>query len=139
MNYVRDLVEFPVPDDYFKRRQSEGWTLKVIEWERDAPSSAPVHAGESVPYGLEVVSGSLRLAQNANEMEVLLTVLKMIVKDQSVPSIADELNRRSFKNRAGEDWTASAVFELLPRVIEMGPILLKSPAWLVMRSTANGK
>jgi hypothetical protein len=66
-------------------------------------------------------------------MSVLLTILEMIVKDKSVPSISEELNRRNFKTRHGGPWSAPAVFDLLPRVIEMGPTLLRSREWTALR------
>lgn len=137
MDYLRDHVQFPVSDDYFERRRAEGWKLRVIEWEKSDLAERPdrVAAAESVPYGLEVVAGTLHLTENLGEKAVLLTILQMIVKDKSVPLIADELNRRHLKNRAGGNWTAPAVFDLLPRVIEMGPALLQSEEWIALRPT----
>jgi hypothetical protein len=139
MNYIRDHMQLPISNDYFQARRAEGWTLRAIEWEREegAHAGAGKNAGEDVPFGLEIVSGSLQLAENPGEMNVLLTILEMIVKDQSVPVIAAELNRRGYANRGGGQWTAPAVFELLPRVIEMGPTLLKSSKWLALRPTAT--
>lgn len=135
MNYIRDHVPFPLPEDYFDQRLADGWRLRAIEWERQEGASATETArpGEPVPYGLEVVSGSLQLEEKPREIAVLLMILEMIVEDRSVPSIAQELNQRGFRNREEEAWTASAVFELLPRVIEMGPTLLKSSAWIMRR------
>jgi hypothetical protein len=138
MTYLRDHLLLPLADDYFERRRAEGWRLRVIEWEQDSSAASVDEAREAsdVPFGLEVVSGSLQLAQNPGEIAVLLAILEMIVKDQSVSVIAEELNRRSFKTRAGNPWTSTAVFDLLPRVIEMGPSLLRSPQWINQRPAA---
>ncbi len=138
MTYLRDHLQLPLADDYFERRLAEGWRLRVVEWEQDSAAASLDGAGEvcDVPFGLEVVSGSLQLGQNPHEIAVLLAILEMIVKDQSVSVIAEELNRRSFKTRAGNPWTSSAVFDLLPRVIEMGPSLLRSPQWINQRAAA---
>jgi hypothetical protein len=138
MTYLRDHLQLPLADDYFQRRMAEGWRLRVIEWEKGSPAASLEGADDTsdVPFGLEVVSGSLQLGQNPREIEVLLAILEMIVKDQSVSVIAQELNRRSLLTRAGIPWTSSAVFDLLPRVIEMGPNLLRSPQWLNQRPAA---
>jgi hypothetical protein len=63
----------------------------------------------------------------------------MIVKDQSVSLIAAGLNQRNFKTRAGSSWTPSAIFDLLPRVIEMGPTLLRSREWVALRPTVTAQ
>jgi hypothetical protein len=112
-----------------------GWKLHVIEWEQEEQLEALESASspEGVPYGLEVVSGALHLKQNPHEIAVLLTILEMIVRDESVPLIANELNQRNFRTRAGGSWSAPAVFDLLPRVIEMGPTLLRSQEWISRR------
>jgi len=138
MNYVRDHVQIPVAEEYFQRRSAEGWQLRVIEWERvdGSQTAEPANAYDNLPYGLEVVSGTLHLKENPDEMAVLLAILELVVKDRSVPVIAEELNRRDFRNRAGALWTAPAVFDLLPRVIEMGPTLLKSKEWVALRAMA---
>lgn len=65
---------------------------------------------------------------------MLLTILEMIVAEKRVPLIADELNQRGYRTRSGSRWTATQVFDLLPRVIDMGPELLKSAAWQERRS-----
>lgn len=135
MNYVRDHVQFPVPDDYFQRRIANGWKLRVIEWEQENKQETHenLNLTEDAPYGLEVVLGALHLRQNPQEVAVLLTILEMIVRDESVPIIAHELNQRNFRTRSGRSWTAPEVFDLLPRVIEMGPTLLQSREWVSRR------
>jgi hypothetical protein len=136
MRTIRDRVKDPVTLDYFQKRISEGWKLKTIEWEREeAEVSQGEPAGTSeVPYGLEIGGEADRLWQNVQEISVLLAVLEMIVTEKRVSLIADELNQRGYRTRQGSRWTPTAVFELLPRVIDMGPELLKSPEWRRRRS-----
>ncbi len=136
MRTIRDRVQDPVTLDYFQKRISEGWKLKAVEWEReDMAVSQDEPAGTAeVPYGLEIGGDAERLWQNAQEVSVLLTVLEMIVTEKRVSLIAEELNRRGYRTRQGNRWTPTAVFELLPRVIDMGPELLKSSEWRQRRS-----
>jgi hypothetical protein len=140
MKYVRDRVQHPVSLDYFQERLAAGWKIETIEWGKDdgipvpdTAATAPAAGDEAAPYGLEVVSESLQLKQNPQEIAVLLTILEMVVQDKGAPSIADELNQRGYRTRRGARWTAPAVFDLLPRMIEMGPQLLTSADWQARR------
>jgi hypothetical protein len=147
MKYVRDRVQHPVSLDYFQERLAAGWKIETIEWGKDdgvtPPESAPatVHeAGdEAAPFGLEIVSESLQLKQNPREIAVLMTILEMVVMDKGAPLIADELNERGYRTRRGARWTAPAVFDLLPRMIEMGPQLLTSADWQSRRINLNAQ
>jgi hypothetical protein len=146
MKYVRDRVQHPVSLDYFQERLAAGWKIETIEWGKDdgiAPfESAPGLADsgdEAAPYGLEVVSESLQLKQNQREIAVLMTILEMVVMDKGAPLIADELNERGYRTRRGARWTAPAVFDLLPRMIEMGPQLLTSADWQSRRVHLNAQ
>jgi hypothetical protein len=141
MRYVRDYVEHPISIDYFQQRLSDGWKVKAIEWEKedgaetpDAKNAPPAYTPEPAPYGLEIVSDALVLKQNPEEIAVLLTILEMIVADKGASLIADELNARGQRTRRGTRWTPPAVFDLLPRVIEMGPQLLTTSEWQERRS-----
>ena len=138
--YVRDHLQYPISSGYFQDRLSAGWTLHAIEWEKEDTAEPPVslkkpaEEGEAVPYGLQVESDSLHLKQNPQEIAVLLTILEMVVADEGVPLIADALNQHGYTTRHGARWTAPAVFHLLPRVIEMGPQLLKTEDWQKRRT-----
>ena len=140
MKYVRDRVQHPVSLDYFQERLASGWKIETIEWSKDdgvisLENSTPltVSGDEAAPYGLEVVAESLQLRQSPQEVAVLMTILEMVVLDKGAPAIADELNQRGYRTRRGVRWTAPAVFELLPRMIEMGPQLLTSVDWQARR------
>jgi hypothetical protein len=43
--------------------------------------------------------------------------------------VAAELNRRGHTTREGKPWTPSALFILLPRMIQVGPRVFSSEEW----------
>jgi hypothetical protein len=57
----------------------------------------------------------------------------MIVEDCPLSQVADELNRRGFYTRDGKPWTPSALFILLPRMIQVGPRVFTSDEWTTRR------
>ncbi len=134
----RDPVQGPVTLDYFQDRLSEGWKLAAVEWEKETSdeesSGQPLAGTEDPPYGLEIASDARHLQPNQSEIAVLLTVLEMTVLEKRITSIADELNRRGLRTRSGTYWTPAAVFNLLPRLVEIGPSLLRSAEWTARRS-----
>jgi hypothetical protein len=140
----RDLITAELTLDYFMKKAAEGWKLAAVEWVREVPDSVSdakplevsVHP-EQVPYGLRFAAGGMHLERNPLETTVLLMILEEIVKEKRITEIAADLNGRGFKTRTGSPWSASAVFELLPRLIEMGPTLLKSPEWVERRPGAG--
>jgi hypothetical protein len=135
----RDLVTGPITLDYFIQRASEGWKVAAVEWVREADS--PVHlepavsvGGEDIPYGLRLSEDGFQLEQNPLERTVLLLILDKIVREKRITEIAQELNSEGLRTRQGSAWSASAVFDLLPRLIDAGPSLLKSSDWQTIRS-----
>ena len=140
LRHLRDTVQHPVSLDYFQERLSAGWKLKAVEWEREVEvpteTAAPPEQAQAAPYGLEIVPDASRLRQNPHEIDVLMTILELIVVEKGVSYIAEELNVRGFKTRVGTPWTSPAVFNLLPRLIELGPDLLKSNDWQSRRGHA---
>ncbi|HLH03345.1 MAG TPA: recombinase family protein [Bryobacteraceae bacterium] len=131
---MRDIVTGELTLDYFVRRASEGWRLASIEWVREQPGVAESEfAGKTLethlPYGLRIAEGGQILEENPIESAVLLLILDQIVHEKRVTEIAHELNLRGYQQRGGGAWSPAAVFELLPRLIEAGPALLKSAAW----------
>ena len=135
----RDLVAGQLTLDYFMRKAAEGWKLAAIEWVREVEQAevleAPeVSAGvEDLPYGLRLSPDGLQLETNPLERTVLLLILEKIVQEKRITQIANELNEKGFRTRAATAWTPSAVFELMPRLIEAGPALLKSSEWQQLR------
>ena len=46
-----------------------------------------------------------------------------------LPQVAEELNRRGFRTRTGGKWSPVSVFQMLPRLIEIGPRLFSTEEW----------
>ena len=74
-----------------------------------------------------------KLEENPDEHQVLLLTMELIVQDQRLSQVAEELNKRGFRTRAGFAWNPASVFELLPRLIEAGPRIFTSAEWLERR------
>lgn len=139
----RDLVGGPLSLDYFMRRAADGWTLTAIEWVREVevpegaskvPALEVKVEPEEIPYGLRIGEDGLHLEPNPVETTVLLLILEKIVMEKRLTQIADDLNNRGFRTRRGTHWTPPVIFDLLPRLIEAGPKLLKSSEWHQRRS-----
>lgn len=135
----RDLVTGQLTLDYFVRKAAEGWTLSAVEWVREVEDRVQVEPlqisaiGEEIPYGSRLSADGLHLEANPLERTVLLLILNKIVHEKRITQIAAELNSDGFRTRHEAPWTPSAVFDLLPRLIEAGPTLLKSSEWKQMR------
>jgi len=121
--------------DYLNQRMAAGWKLVALEWERAAEAQAPdlPPAAEEIPYGVQVSSDGLRLVENPVEREIIILALDRIVEDCPLSQVADELNRRGHRTRDGGQWTPAALFNLLPRMIEVGPRLFVSEEWAERR------
>ena len=142
---TRDIVTGELTLDYFVQRASEGWKLAAVEWVREAEASAgakeqlaaAVGGAAALPYGLQFSASGLELEENSLEMAVLLLILEQIIREKRITEIASQLNQQGYKTREGTSWSSSAVFNLLPRLIEVGPAVLKSPAWEQRRPKAS--
>jgi hypothetical protein len=55
------------------------------------------------------------------------------VEDSALSTVAHELNRRGYYTREGSPWSPTALFNLLPRMIEVGPRLFASEEWMTRR------
>ena len=126
------LAELPTPQ-YLNERMESGWKLVALEWEREAEDAQPVTWMEEIPYGLQVSADCARLVTNAAELEIITLALDMIVEDCPLSRVADELNRRGYRTRRDEAWTPAALFNLLPRMIQIGPKLFASEQWTTRR------
>jgi hypothetical protein len=127
----RQIVSSELAADELKRRAAEGWKLVAMEWEREIEVA---EAGETslpaqVPFGLQVEAGSGKLEENPAERELLFQMMELIVQEGSYARIADEINRRGFRTRQGTKWSPVSVFEMLPRLIEVGPHVFQSAEW----------
>jgi hypothetical protein len=128
---MREPLAAGLTAEHLKERASEGWRLAAVIWEREVPVDT---APEEVPFGATVAPDGKHLQENPPEREVLVSMLEMIVADRPLSYIAEELNRRGFRNRQNTLWTPGAVFDLLPRLIDVGPRLVKSPDWIERRA-----
>lgn len=125
---VREVVSGPLETADLQQRVKGGWTLVAIEWEREVETADDQLLTE-VPFGLRIAAEGQRLEQNPAEREILFHLLELIVQEGSYTHIADEINRQGFRTRKGEKWTPVSVFEMLPRLIEVGPKLFQSEEW----------
>jgi len=125
---LRQVVAGAPSAEDIKKQVAKGWKLVAIEWEREVESAqAPLPA--EVPFGLRVAADTQRLEENPDEREILLQLMELIVQEGSYARVADEINRRGFRTRQGSVWTPISVFEMLPRLIEVGPHLFQSSEW----------
>jgi len=133
---IRESVTGLPTLEHLLEKKEAGWTLAALEWEREAASS-PITGGQSVieeiPFVLKVADDCSGLVENPFEKQIIITALDMIVEDCPLSQIADELNRRGFKLRDGKPWTPSALFVLLPRMIQVGPRVFTSDEWTTRR------
>ena len=134
IEWVREAVSAAPSGEYLKQRESAGWRLVAVEWEREVETqpepSLPAHlAGEEIPYGTRISADCLHLEENPTEMQVLNLLAETVVQDLSYKQMADRLNERSFRTREGKPWTSLAVFKLTPRLIEVAPRILSGAEW----------
>jgi hypothetical protein len=125
---VRQAVAGMVSESEIKEQAEKGWKLVAIEWEREVEAPEEKLPGE-VPFGLRVATDTQRLEENPDERETLFQMMELVVQEGSYSRIAVELNRRGLRTREGEKWTPISVFEMLPRLIEVGPHLFRSTEW----------
>ncbi len=127
---IRESVSGTLNEDDLQRRITDGWKLVAVEWERERADVAAAPQPEAeVPFGLKVSGDCAHLEEDANEREVLVAMMELTIQDGPYSSIADELNRRGFRTREGVRWTPVSVFQMLPRLIEVGPKIFHSVEW----------
>lgn len=126
---IRQSVSRPLHQAELDTRQAEGWKLVAVEWERERTDVEAAEPEAEVPFGLKVAGDCAHLEEDANEREVLVAMMELTIQDGPYSSIADELNRRGFRTREGVRWTPVSVFQMLPRLIEVGPKIFHSEAW----------
>jgi hypothetical protein len=125
---IREVLSRTFDEGYFRTKLKEGRRLVAVEWEREVEHEAVGQAPwiEEVPYGLRVADDCVHLEENPVERRTLELMLKLISSDKSMSQIADELNRQGLRTRPGTAWTQSAVFNMLPRLIEAAPKVWRS-------------
>lgn len=132
---VREVLRHPIDSAHLDQRTAAGWKMVAIEWERPLEgfvrSSGQLET--EVPYGLQVAADCLHLEENAIEKECIVMILELIVQDLPFSKIASELNERNYRTRSGAKWDPISVFDLLPRMIEVGPRIFTSEQWAERR------
>jgi hypothetical protein len=138
---IREAVKGPLDSDYIRRREQEGWRLVGVEWEveweretatAESPRPAAMDMAEP-PFGFRVAQDGEHLEENSSEMDFLLSMMELIIQDISISKVADELNNRGFRTRNGNEWGPVAVFNMLPRLIELTPRIFSTEKWIERR------
>jgi hypothetical protein len=121
--------------EHLAERVAAGWKPVAIEWEREAAGVPLAHENEveEIPFGLRVSDDGAGLVASETERQIVITALDMIVEDCPLSRVADELNRRGHTTREGLPWTPSALFTLLPRMIQLGPKVFRSEEWVTRK------
>lgn len=133
---VRETVWEPPSPQYLLEKARKGWSLVALEWERemDAAEATSIGLACDVPYGLRIATNALTLEEDPHERVILTAMLDLLVKDDvRFSAIAQELNARGFHARGGAPWTQSAVFDMLPRLVETAPAILTSEQWAALK------
>jgi hypothetical protein len=132
---VRQVVSAPPTDADLREQSTKGWKLVAVEWEREVDLADSQLPGD-VPFGLQIAADTQSLEENPTEQEVLVQLMELLVQEGSYAHVADEINRRGYRTRQGTAWSPVSVFEMLPRLIEVGPYLFRSTEWKKRREPA---
>ncbi|HLW52642.1 MAG TPA: recombinase family protein [Candidatus Angelobacter sp.] len=132
---IREIVSGPVDPADWKQKTDAGWKLVALEWRREIEGEEPESATimEEVPYGLRVAADCQRLEDDPHEREVLMQIMELIVQDLSVSEIASQLSRRGLRTRKNLPWSSVNIFNMLPRLIEVGPKMFSAEEWEARR------
>jgi hypothetical protein len=132
---TREVLSSPLTAADLERKARQGWKPVAVIWERQVDDTHPPLADitQPVPYGLKIAEDCTALEQDVLEREALIVMLEMIIQDKSLSATAEELNRRGFRTRHNHNWTPGSVFDMLPRLIEVGPRVFSTEEWVVRR------
>ena len=133
---IRDLFSGPFDSEVIRNRTTAGWQLVSLEWRRELPDSESPSAGafhEDIPYGLRISDDCQRLEVDPLENKTLMLMMELLVQDFSYSSIVSNLNEKGLRMRDGRPWTRVAVFNMTPRLIEVGPRLFGTTEWQKIR------
>ncbi|MFC5864862.1 recombinase family protein [Acidicapsa dinghuensis] len=138
---IRDVVSGPFSLDIIQQRASAGWRMVSIEWRRELPDSETPSEGawgEDIPYGLRISEDGLRLEVDSVENHSLMLMMELLGQDFSYSAIVSSLNEAGFRTRDGKPWTRVAVFNMMPRLIEVGPRMFASEEWRSQQGARAG-
>jgi len=131
---MRQTVSSPLSDADLQKQAEQGWRMVAVEWEREVETAGDRSPVE-VPFGLRIAPETQQLEEDPHERDTLFQMMDLVVQEGSYTRIAEELNRRGLRTRQGDRWTPVSVFEMLPRLIEVGPRLFRSAEWENRRQT----
>ena len=129
---MRDVISGPFSPEVIRQRTAAGWQMVSIEWRRELPESeAPAEGSfaEEIPYGLRISDDCRRLEVDPREHQALMLMMELLVQDFSYSSIVSDLNEKGFRMRDGRPWSRVSVFNMIPRLIEVGPGFFNSDEW----------
>jgi hypothetical protein len=129
---IRDVISGPFSPEVIGQRMAAGWQMVSIEWRRELPERETPTEGafsESIPYGLRISEDCQRLEVHPDENQVLMLMMDLLGQDFSYSSIVSDLNEKGFRMRDGRPWNRVAVFNMMPRLIEVGPRMFLSEDW----------
>lgn len=134
---IRDVISGPFSPDVIQQRTAAGWQMVSIEWRRELPESeaSPSQGAfsEDIPYGLRISDDGQRLEVDAVENRTLMLMMELLVQDFPYSSIVSDLNEKGLRMRDGRPWNRVAVFNMTPRLIEVGPRLFSTEEWKRVR------
>jgi hypothetical protein len=133
---IRDVILGPFSPEVIRQRMTAGWQLVSLEWRRELPESEAPTAGafaEDIPYGLRISDDCQRLEVDPTENRVLMLMMELLVQDFAYSSIVSDLNEKGFRMRDGRPWNRVALFNMTPRLIDVGPRLFSTEEWRKLR------
>jgi hypothetical protein len=128
---VREARSNPPSPEQVREKAAEGWHIVAVEWARPVDSSSG-DAGllkEEIPYGLRVSADCKHLEESPEEKEAMVLMLELIVEDKPFSQVAEGLNGQGLRTRSGSPWSQVAVFNMLPRLIQVAPQIFASAEW----------
>ncbi len=129
---MRDVISGPFSTDVIRQRTAAGWQMVSIEWRRELPDGEAPSEGvfdEEIPYGLRISEDCKRLESEPRERQTLMEMMDGLAQDFPYSAIVSSLNEKGFRMRDGRPWNRVAVFNMIPRLIEVGPQLFSSEEW----------
>ncbi len=129
---VRDVISGPFSSEIMQQRTAAGWQLVSIEWRRELPDHEAPSEGafsEEIPSGLRISDDCQRLEVDPAENAVLVLMMELLVQDFPLSNVVSDLNEKGFRTREGRPWSRGTVFNMLPRLIEVGPRLFSTDEW----------
>jgi hypothetical protein len=130
------MITQPLLEEIVRQRTAAGWHLVSLEWRRELPEAeAPTDGAfpEDIPYGLRISEDCKRLEIDPNENQAMLQMMEMLVQDFPFSAIVSDLNEKGFRTRDGRRWSPVAIFNMIPRLIDVGPRLFSTEEWEVRR------